>query len=762
MVLLDGSGTVVATNAEWDGFARSTGADPALFAAGSSYLAFCATAGLPAAMLVEQVVGTAVRGGHAVPMRFQVEWPVMGGRRPYLVHVASRFADDGSCVGATMTLGAVPEPGPSRSGSDSWTRLRDPESLITLTLDTVDDAVVILEAPSLLPVYVNRAGLTWLGPAADRVPLRGTGVPLSAAAIAEILGALEQVASGAVDRADLTVPAVRDDGEQVWLDLRLCALPSPGVRPEHVLVVAHDITARVRAEERLRISEKSFRSAFERSPIPTFVTRLEDDGGRAIVMANEALADALGLPLDALIGADTGMLDRPDEEREGRPLAQAFAVSGEQHFSCRRLHTRPDGATVWFDVFVTRIDVAGDEATAALVHLLDVTDRVLTTYRKERQQDAMAAHAALVTSVLAGDDPALVEQRMLDSLREVFAADDVLLAVQDRSSDEVVVVRGSGARAARLAAARSPLDPDVVRPHFEQRQAMLAPGPASDGAPDDGVDLVAAARFDVDSRLGWVAVARAVPPFDADELLILGSFSRQSALALELGRARADQERLGRLEERQRLARDLHDTVLQDLIAIGVQLGLLRGTLSAQAESRVVDVMRELVGTVRTLRGAVFQLRRPLEEDSFEDTVRAVIGSAARALGHQPTLTVKGDLGRVPRQLAADLAAALQESLSNVIRHAAAGTTHVTLDITDERIVLEVADDGAGPQPARPAAGHGLANLADRARSAGGTSVLRPGAVRGAVLTWQVPMPPGDQSGDRAEPPGAGPPGTPE
>ncbi|MBI4943152.1 MAG: PAS domain S-box protein [Actinobacteria bacterium] len=741
MVLLDVSGAVVATNPAWDEFARATGADPALFAVGSSSAAFCPTAGLPSSTLTEQVLAHAVRGDHAVPMRLQVDWAVPGGSRPFLLHAASRFADDGSCLGATMTLEAVPGPGSSRRGADSWTRLRDPERLITHTLDTVDDAVVILEAPSLLPVYVNRAGLTWLGPAADRVPLRGSGRPLSEAALDEILGALEQVASAAADRIDLTVPAVRDDGEQVWLDLRLCALPSAGARPEHVLVVAHDITAQVRTEERLRISEKSFRAAFERSPIPTSVTLVdEDDGGRRIVMANQALADVLGLPLDDLIGLDAAVLNDPEEEREARSLAQAFAASSHEHFSRRKRHTRPDGATVWSDVFVTRIDVAGDEATAALVHLLDVTDRVLLAFRKQRQQDAMTAHATLVTSVLAGDDQSLVEQRMLDSLRDVFAADDVLLAVQDRSSDEVVVVRGSGPRAARLAAARAPLDPDVVRSHFEHRQTMLTPG-------RDGADLVAAARFDVDSRLGWVAVARAVPPFDADELQILGSFSRQSALALELGRARADQDRLGRLEERQRLARDLHDTVLQDLIAIGVQLGLLRGTLTGQAESRVVEVMRELVGTVRTLRGAVFQLRRPLEEDSFEDTVRAVIGSAARALGHQPTLTVKGDLGRVPRSLVADLAAALQESLSNVIRHAAATTTHVSVDVADDRIVLEVADDGAGPRTQGPTAGHGLANLADRARAAGGTSVLRPGAVRGAVLTWQVPVPPPDDTG---------------
>ncbi len=757
MALLDVSGTVVATNPAWDEFARATGADPALFAVGSSSAAFCPTAGLPASMLAEQVVGSAVRGDHAVPMRLQVHWSVPGGRRPYLLHVASRFADDGSCLGATMTLEAVPEPGPPRRGADSWTRLGDPERLITHTLDTVDDAVVILEAPSLLPVYVNRAGLTWLGPAADRVPLRGSGRPLSEPALDEILGALEQVASGAADRIDLTLPAVRDDGEQVWLDVRLCALPSSGARPEHVLVVAHDITARVRTEERLRISEKSFRAAFERSPIPTFVTLVDgDDGGRRIAMANQALADVLGLPLHDLIGLDTATLNDPEEERAVRPLVQAFVASTQEHLSRRKRHTRPDGTAVWFDVFVTRIDVAGDEATAALVHLLDVTDRVLLAYRKQRQQDAMTAHAALVTAVLAGDDQSLVEQRMLDSLRDVFAADDVLLAVQDRSSDEVVVVRGAGPRATRLAADRAPLDPDVVRPHFEHRQAMLAPGPGGDGVPDGGADLVAAARFDVDSRLGWVSVARAVPAFDADELQILGSFSRQSALALELGRARADQERLGRLEERQRLARDLHDTVLQDLIAIGVQLGLLRGTLTGQAESRVVDVMRELVGTVRTLRGAVFQLRRPLEEDSFEDTVRAVIGSAARALGHQPTLIVKGDLGQVPRSLMADLAAALQESLSNVLRHAGASTTHVTLDIADDRLVLEVADDGVGPRRTRAAAGHGLANLADRARAAGGTSVLRPGAVRGAVLMWQVPLPPRAERGGSPLSPRAG------
>jgi PAS domain S-box-containing protein len=742
VVLLDHAGTVVAANPRWAAFAEVTGADPAVFAPGASFRAFCATAGPPAATLTEHVIESALAGRRPDPMRVDVHWATSGGRCAYRMTAGTRYADDGTVLGATVTLRRADEPEPPRIDADTWMRLDDPQRVVGQALDTIDDAVVIMEIPSLEPVYVNRAGLPWVRPTDDGRLDYSTWAPLDPDALSRLLTGLEAVATGRSARVDLVVPATAPGGDRRWLDVRLAGLLSSAGRPERVLLVSHDISDRVRVEERLRISEKSFRATFERSGIPTLVLTAPSDGRRRVVMANQAMADAVGRMPEELLGTDDESPGRLPLEADVRRFAEAL-LAGRTEESVRLLPAaRADGTTVWFDVFVNRIDLAGDGSPAALTHLVDVTEKVLAAHRRERRTTATTAHAELLTRVLAGEDPAVVEQRMLEDLRDVLGVDDVLLARQDRSSDELVVVRAAGRWGAAAATACATFDLDLTARHFASPETLL-PGRSGLAGPD-GEDLPAraAARFDVDGRRGWIVVVRREPPCDADELQVLGTFSRQAALAIELGRARSDQERLGRLEERQRLARDLHDTVLQDLIAMGVQLGLLRPALRGDAaEGRVIDLQRELIRTVRVLRDSVFQLRRPLEEDSFEDTVKAVIGSAGRALGHQPTLTVTGDLESVPNCLRADVAAALQEALSNVLRHARAGATDVSLHISERELVMEVADDGIGPGlHGDDRQGDGLSNLVARAASAGGTSTLRPGTVRGAVLRWAVPL----------------------
>ena len=170
-----------------------------------------------------------------------------------------------------------------------------------------------------------------------------------------------------------------------------------------------------------------------------------------------------------------------------------------------------------------------------------------------------------------------------------------------------------------------------------------------------------------------------------------------------------------------------------------MQLSLARKPLGGDSERRVVEVMHELVNTIRTLRAAVFELQRPLDEESFPDAVHAVVAAASRALGHTPAVTLTGDLERVPGALRADVVAALQEALSNVIRHAASTAVYVTLDVSPAGLVLTVEDDGVGVDgPRRP--GQGLLNLAVRAEAAGGSSVLESRVPRGTLLTWSVPL----------------------
>ena len=743
VVLLDPSGAVISCgeSSRVDG-ALPTPEDAKVFE-GRDFGDLSHSAGITLSEATERTVRDACRGLVPMPVRVVLQRSGPTGPAVCIVTVASRFADDRSCLGATVTIQGVEDVVPVVD--ENWTQLKDGSRPISQALDAIDDSVVILRTPSLWPVYANQAALQWHGQN-DIGGLESAGWnALQPKALSRLVDVIQGVAAGEVSSERLLLEATKSSGETAWLDITARGLTGtghPSVSPPHILLVAHDVTERVGIEERLRISEESFRATFEHSTIPTLVATLTPGEKRRIVMANQALADATGRRLEDLVGTRAELFREPVPEEDSRRFTDAF-IAGEQDVGTwLKADRRPDGSPAWFEVMVSRIDLAGEDTPAALVHLLDVTDKVLTSRRRERQTQVISAHARLVTRVLKGESFDDVEQSMLDDLRAALDADDVALVVQDAEGHPggARVLRGSGPAAELLAANRTTLASGVVERLTDARQTLHDRHAAVGDTPRPGLRADAIARFDVDDRRGWVCVDRTAPPLDSADLEVIGGFSRQTAMALELGRARVDQERLRRLQERHRLARDLHDTVLQDLIAMGIQLGLARRHLEGEAERRVQGAMTDLVATVRTLRTAVFELQRPLDEESFAEALDAVTGAAARALGHTPTLTVAGDLDVVPAALRADVVAVLQEGLSNVIRHARSSAVEVVLDVAADRLGLWIADDGVGVTGGRPP-GQGLVNLAARAEAAGGTSELVSRDPRGAVLTWSVPLP---------------------
>ncbi|MFF4539791.1 GAF domain-containing sensor histidine kinase [Streptomyces aureus] len=234
------------------------------------------------------------------------------------------------------------------------------------------------------------------------------------------------------------------------------------------------------------------------------------------------------------------------------------------------------------------------------------------------------------------------------------------------------------------------------------------------------------------------------------ERSVAGQFASQAALALIMAETQRDRERLAVYEDRDRIARDLHDLVIQRLFATGMTLE------SAQRRSDVPEVRRgigkavdELDVTIQEIRTAIFALRQgPAETPSVLSTrVLREINMAAVPLGFQPGHRFEGPVDtRVGELTAKNLIAALREALSNAFRHAGASRIEVTVDadaeLPDGRpgVRLEVADDGVGiPEGGRRS---GLRNLARRAESLGGASWHGPGIGAdggGTTVVWQVP-----------------------
>jgi signal transduction histidine kinase len=227
------------------------------------------------------------------------------------------------------------------------------------------------------------------------------------------------------------------------------------------------------------------------------------------------------------------------------------------------------------------------------------------------------------------------------------------------------------------------------------------------------------------------------PP--AVELLV--SFAAQAGVGLELAGHRQDAERFAVYEDRDRIARDLHDLVIQRLYATGMSLeGLAARMGESEHGRRVSSAVDALDETIRELRSAIFSLHaRPGEQQpSLRARILEVTDEAAVALGFAPALRMSGRLDdEVPAEAAEHLLGALREALSNAARHAGASRVDVTVEAGRD-LILVVKDNGTGMQ--EPKRRSGLANLAQRAALLGGTMRTGPADGGGTELHWRVPL----------------------
>jgi signal transduction histidine kinase/DNA-binding response OmpR family regulator len=230
-------------------------------------------------------------------------------------------------------------------------------------------------------------------------------------------------------------------------------------------------------------------------------------------------------------------------------------------------------------------------------------------------------------------------------------------------------------------------------------------------------------------------------PFTALDVEMATTFAGQAAVAVEFARAQSDRERLRVVEERHRIARDLHDIVIQRLFATGLRLENLAGTLPEAPALQIRDATGELDRTIDDIREAIFSLRNATQPP-LRRQLLAVITRVQRSLGFAPTVVIDEDVDdAVPEELWPFLVATINEALTNVARHAGASRAEVVVSVRGPDLVVRVADDGCGLPGQRVESG--LANLRHRAELAGGRMTTEPGPDgRGLVLTSRVPLPP--------------------
>ncbi|HET6352688.1 MAG TPA: GAF domain-containing sensor histidine kinase [Streptomyces sp.] len=230
--------------------------------------------------------------------------------------------------------------------------------------------------------------------------------------------------------------------------------------------------------------------------------------------------------------------------------------------------------------------------------------------------------------------------------------------------------------------------------------------------------------------------------FASEEIDPLRIFAGQAAVAMELAERRNDAEQIALLEDRDRIARDLHDLAIQRLFATGMTLQSAGRLIEpSPASERVLRAVDDLDETIKIIRSTIFGLRSREAGAGQGLRARAVrtVGEAAQALGFAPSLRMEGLLDTdVPREIADHLVAVLSEALTNVCRHAHATRTDVALQTDGREVVLTVSDNGVGLPP--DGRRSGLANISERAQQLGGELELTCPSGGGTSLVWRVPV----------------------
>lgn len=386
----------------------------------------------------------------------------------------------------------------------------------------------------------------------------------------------------------------------------------------------------------------------------------------------------------------------------GVPVRARGAVFGNLYLTDK---LGPDGTPIDF--------TARDEQVAvALAAAAGVAVGHARAYHQAREHELWLETAAATSSWLTGDLP-----------RDV-AFDAVLARIQESARATGAVLYG---------------ETDELPTALAEELAGVWPVLREQ---EDGTWALALPLRSGDRWIGAVEVSW--PAGDAPRLDLpsIAGFGEQLALALDVADAQADRARLAVLEDRERIARDLHDMVIQRLFAIGldVQGAAAQGAVRPEVARRLEAAVDDLDETIKDVRTTIFRLgaRSDGTGTGLRHRIDAEVVGARQILGFLPRLRTDGVTATVPDDVVEDAVAVVREALANVARHARAHDVVVRVQV-GQNLVVEVQDDGVGI-PADVGRRSGLANLENRAARWGGSVVVAALPEGGTHLRWSVPL----------------------
>uniref|UniRef100_UPI0039EDECF5 sensor histidine kinase n=1 Tax=Sinomonas sp. G460-2 TaxID=3393464 RepID=UPI0039EDECF5 len=228
--------------------------------------------------------------------------------------------------------------------------------------------------------------------------------------------------------------------------------------------------------------------------------------------------------------------------------------------------------------------------------------------------------------------------------------------------------------------------------------------------------------------------------FHAVDLEMAPVYCSYASLALQVARSHRLREELLVFTDRDRIARDLHDVVIQRLFAAGLSLqGLRRFLPHGGAQEKVGQITSELDDTIAALRSTIYSLNEARKQDSLSVRLVRVVQEGTGSLPSAPRVELLGPIDTaVPPEVADQALAVLTEGVSNAVRHADAESVWVTAGVANGKFELVVEDDGKGLGPTTRRSG--LKNVQERAAALGGAFEVGPGGDGGTRLRWAVPL----------------------
>jgi PAS domain S-box-containing protein len=524
---------------------------------------------------------------------------------------------------------------------------------------------------------------------------------------------------------------------------------APGVF--RIIGAAQDFTQRREAERALRASEEKYRSLFEHATDSIFIV---DPATRQFLDVNARAAERLGYTREELIGQPLSTINVDVSDQQTDDTIQALRAG--RSIVLETIHKRKDGTVMPVEISTRGVEYGNTQVIQSFVR--DITDRKLAeaiTHEQRILTQALSEIAAALSRTLDLDR---VLELMLIHMGRVVphdAAHIVMLA-----NGEIAAVRLEG----YAAYAVDPIDQDAfpalatitpLRTMIETRQPVVIGDTTTHTdwtrlIPAHGLRAYAGVPifYDEEQRIaGFLCLESATPEFfTAEHIERLQAFASHAAIALRNATQYEQSRQLAALEERQRLARDLHDAVSQMLFSASLIAGTLPRLLDA-GEDRLRAGLEELQtltqGALAEMRTLLLELRpATLLKTDFDELLRQLTRAFTGKTRVPVDLTADVQC-RLPENMQITLYRIAQEALNNISKHARATQVVIRLECHPERVRLSIQDNGRGFDPqAVPAEKLGVQIMHERAASIGAEFALTsaPDAGTQINVAWDRPI----------------------